>query len=126
MVSGASICILLNADATQNANPSENRPESALRTTDWVENRHYVQQLLPGVKKITTYHLEYSGGTCAKVADVGQIREAIRKVLYDQEFQAQVQMCQNPYGDGHAGERIANILAEVPIDERLISKRNTF
>ena len=58
--------------------------------------------------------------------DVGQIREAIRKALYDHEFKAQVQMCQSPYGDGHAGERIADILAEVPIDERLISKRNTF
>lgn len=57
---------------------------------------------------------------------VGQIQEAIRKALYDQEFKARVQICQNPYGDGRAGERIANILAEVSIDKRLVSKRNTF
>lgn len=29
----------------------------------------------------------------------------------------------NPYGDGHAGERIAEVLATVPLDERLLIKR---
>lgn len=57
---------------------------------------------------------------------VEQIQEAIQKALYDQEFKALVQICQNPYGDGRAGKRIANILAEVSIDRRLVSKRNTF
>lgn len=30
---------------------------------------------------------------------------------------------QNPYGDGHAGERIASVLATVEVDERLLRKR---
>jgi len=29
----------------------------------------------------------------------------------------------NPYGDGHAGERIAEILATLPVDQRLLHKR---
>lgn len=58
--------------------------------------------------------------------DAGRIQEAVRRALYDQEFKAQVQACQNPYGDGHAGERIAKILADVSIDERLLAKFNTF
>ncbi len=58
--------------------------------------------------------------------DVAQIQEAIRRALYDPGFRSQVRGCQNPYGDGHTGERIAKILAEVPIDERLVAKFNTF
>jgi UDP-N-acetylglucosamine 2-epimerase (non-hydrolysing)/GDP/UDP-N,N'-diacetylbacillosamine 2-epimerase (hydrolysing) len=29
----------------------------------------------------------------------------------------------NPYGDGHAAERIVRVLTETPIDERLLIKR---
>lgn len=58
--------------------------------------------------------------------DIGQIQEAVHKALSDPEFGARVRACQNPYGDGHAGERIAKILAETPFDERLLAKRNTF
>ena len=58
--------------------------------------------------------------------DIDQIQQAIRQALYDQEFRTRVQACQNPYGDGRAGHRIANILAEVAIDEQLLSKHNTF
>jgi GDP/UDP-N,N'-diacetylbacillosamine 2-epimerase (hydrolysing) len=58
--------------------------------------------------------------------DIDQIQAVIRKALQDPEFKARVQTCQNPYGDGHAGERIAGILAEIPLNERLVSKRNTF
>ncbi len=58
--------------------------------------------------------------------DVQQIQQAIRKALGDPVFREQVRNCQNPYGDGHTGTRIASILAQVPLDERLIAKRNTF
>jgi GDP/UDP-N,N'-diacetylbacillosamine 2-epimerase (hydrolysing) len=30
--------------------------------------------------------------------------------------------CGNPFGDGHAGERVANLLAATPLDERLLNK----
>jgi hypothetical protein len=30
---------------------------------------------------------------------------------------------ENPYGDGHAAERIASVLASVPLGEELLIKR---
>lgn len=42
----------------------------------------------------------------------------------DPEFVAHAARTVNPYGDGHAAERIAQILAEVPVDDRLLVKRS--
>ncbi|MFI5212926.1 MAG: UDP-N-acetylglucosamine 2-epimerase [Gemmatimonadales bacterium] len=55
-----------------------------------------------------------------------QIVAAVRRALEDAAFKKQVAECRNPYGDGHAGERIATLLAETQIDDRLIYKRNTY
>jgi GDP/UDP-N,N'-diacetylbacillosamine 2-epimerase (hydrolysing) len=30
--------------------------------------------------------------------------------------------CENPFGDGHTGERVAELLATIPIDEKLLNK----
>jgi hypothetical protein len=30
--------------------------------------------------------------------------------------------CENPFGDGHTGERVAELLATTPIDEKLLNK----
>lgn len=55
--------------------------------------------------------------------DVDRIQEGVKRALYDKRFQKQVQNCTNPYGDGHAGERIAKVLAETSLDRRLLEKR---
>ncbi|MDQ3920256.1 MAG: UDP-N-acetylglucosamine 2-epimerase [Acidobacteriota bacterium] len=38
-------------------------------------------------------------------------------------FRASLEGMTNPYGDGHAGERIAGLLAEVPLGDKLFVKR---
>jgi UDP-hydrolysing UDP-N-acetyl-D-glucosamine 2-epimerase len=51
-----------------------------------------------------------------------EIAAAIRKAVSDVSFREQVRACRNPYGDGHAGERIARILSEVPLGPDLVQK----
>ncbi|MBU1671413.1 MAG: UDP-N-acetylglucosamine 2-epimerase (hydrolyzing) [Actinobacteria bacterium] len=55
--------------------------------------------------------------------DRGRIAGAIRTALFDREFRRKVRRRRSPYGDGRAGERTAEILAGVEIDERLLDKR---
>jgi UDP-hydrolysing UDP-N-acetyl-D-glucosamine 2-epimerase len=58
--------------------------------------------------------------------DQGEILEALRRCIEDQAFRAQVKTCTNPYGAGDAGPRIAEVLATVPLDARLIQKKMTY
>lgn len=62
----------------------------------------------------------------ANVIDVAAQREeivsAIRRAL-DPAFTASLRGLASPYGDGRAGERIARVLAETPLDARLLVKR---
>lgn len=64
------------------------------------------------------------------VIDVGynrkKIVKAIKKALHDKKFRARVKRCKNPYGDGKAGKRIADILSEVKITQRLLQKKPTY
>ncbi|EDS76855.1 UDP-N-acetylglucosamine 2-epimerase [Clostridium botulinum C str. Eklund] len=55
-----------------------------------------------------------------------EILQAINKVLYDEEFRKNLEKCENPYGDGQAGIRIAEILSKVQINSGLIQKRITY
>lgn len=61
------------------------------------------------------------------VLDVDYNREEIitaaKKALYDDGFKKMVKDCKNPYGDGRAGRRIASILNEIEIDNRLLQKK---
>jgi UDP-N-acetylglucosamine 2-epimerase (non-hydrolysing)/GDP/UDP-N,N'-diacetylbacillosamine 2-epimerase (hydrolysing) len=61
------------------------------------------------------------------VIDVGynkeEIKKAIKKAIYDKKFREKVKKCKNPYGDGKAGIRIANILSKIQIDTKLLQKR---
>jgi UDP-N-acetylglucosamine 2-epimerase (non-hydrolysing)/GDP/UDP-N,N'-diacetylbacillosamine 2-epimerase (hydrolysing) len=41
----------------------------------------------------------------------------------DPEFRASLAFMENPYGDGHASERIAEVLATIPLGEELLIKR---
>jgi UDP-N-acetylglucosamine 2-epimerase len=62
----------------------------------------------------------------ANVIDVGynhaEIHQAIKKAL-DRAFRAKICGLQNPYGDGHAAERIVERLKTVELGERLFAKR---
>ena len=51
------------------------------------------------------------------------IKQSIQKALYDREFIEDVNKCENPYGDGKTGERIANILSKIKVNNELIQKR---
>lgn len=60
------------------------------------------------------------------VLDAGPTAESIlaeaRRALAP-AFRASLEGLTNPYGDGHAAERIADLLAEVPLGEKLFVKR---
>jgi len=58
--------------------------------------------------------------------DKKQIKQAIRKVIYDKNFIKRFKMCRNPYGDGKAGIRIASILSKIKIDKQLLQKKLTY
>jgi UDP-N-acetylglucosamine 2-epimerase (non-hydrolysing)/GDP/UDP-N,N'-diacetylbacillosamine 2-epimerase (hydrolysing) len=53
------------------------------------------------------------------------IRDAILRCLYDEEFRSLCRAAENPYWLGDAGTKIANVLAEIPLDKRMIRKRMT-
>jgi len=63
------------------------------------------------------------------VADAGYDADAIvaatRRCLFDEDFRALCRRAENPYWLGDAGPKIAKVLADVPLDQKLIRKRMT-
>lgn len=57
--------------------------------------------------------------------DAAAIADAIRKCLFDDAFRALCRSAENPYGLGDAGVKIADVLARIPLDEKLLRKRMT-
>lgn len=57
-------------------------------------------------------------------ASAEDIQAGVARALRS-EFRARLDGMENPYGDGHAGERIAKVLAEVALGEALLAKRPT-
>lgn len=57
--------------------------------------------------------------------DVGTITAAIRRCLFDEPFRELCRRAENPYYLGDAGPKIAAVLADVPLDDRLIRKQMT-
>jgi UDP-N-acetylglucosamine 2-epimerase len=55
-------------------------------------------------------------------ASAPAIERAVRRAL-SPGFRRGLRSLANPYGDGRAAERIARVLATVPLDARLIRKR---
>jgi GDP/UDP-N,N'-diacetylbacillosamine 2-epimerase (hydrolysing) len=51
------------------------------------------------------------------------IRAAVDRALNDHAFITRAKACTNPYGDGHAGPRIARIIAELELGPDLLDKR---
>ena len=58
--------------------------------------------------------------------DEQEILAAINRSISDQDFRLQCQTCKNPYGAGNAGPKIAEVLATVPLDSRLLQKKMTY
>lgn len=54
------------------------------------------------------------------------IEQAIEKVLHDTDFRANLSQIKNTYGDGFSGKKIADILATIPIDNKLLAKEITY
>ena len=57
--------------------------------------------------------------------DRDSIVEAVNQALWDEEFRYRCRNCENPYGEGNAGKKIAEVLANVELGPRLIQKRCT-
>jgi GDP/UDP-N,N'-diacetylbacillosamine 2-epimerase (hydrolysing) len=58
--------------------------------------------------------------------DEESIRSAIACALNDEDFKARARSSPNPYGDGHAGERIVEVLASLEIGPALLGKQITY
>lgn len=57
--------------------------------------------------------------------DQKQIVAAVTRALEDEPFLERCRSTENPYGTGGAGRKIAEVLARVPLDARLLRKRMT-
>jgi GDP/UDP-N,N'-diacetylbacillosamine 2-epimerase (hydrolysing) len=55
--------------------------------------------------------------------DLGKIKLAIERAVFDRDYRATYRAGQNVYGDGRAGKKIADLLATVPLDDALLDKR---
>ena len=58
--------------------------------------------------------------------DAAEIVAAIGKCMNDDEFKQRVGNGANPYGAGNAGPRIADTLATIDLDQKLVQKKMTF
>lgn len=54
------------------------------------------------------------------------IKAKIIMCCYDKNFKQKVKNCTNPYGDGRAGEKIAEILCRITINEKVLQKRLSY
>jgi UDP-N-acetylglucosamine 2-epimerase (non-hydrolysing)/GDP/UDP-N,N'-diacetylbacillosamine 2-epimerase (hydrolysing) len=55
--------------------------------------------------------------------DAAEIASALRRALYDEDFRGRARTGVNPYWRGGAGKRVAEVLASVPMDQRLLRKQ---
>lgn len=58
--------------------------------------------------------------------DKDRIMAALRKAIFDPNYRKTIAACTNPYGDGRSSERIADILATIPLDDKLLIKDITY
>jgi UDP-hydrolysing UDP-N-acetyl-D-glucosamine 2-epimerase len=54
-----------------------------------------------------------------------EIYSAIKQCLEDDKFRKVCANCENPYGDGETGKIVADVLAKLPTDQKLLRKRMT-
>ncbi|GIQ69984.1 UDP-N-acetyl glucosamine 2-epimerase [Xylanibacillus composti] len=58
--------------------------------------------------------------------NVDEITSAVHKALFDEDYKKLVANCTNPYGNGKTSEAIANVLASIPLDEKICIKDLTY
>jgi UDP-N-acetylglucosamine 2-epimerase (non-hydrolysing)/GDP/UDP-N,N'-diacetylbacillosamine 2-epimerase (hydrolysing) len=69
---------------------------------------------------------ERADNTISVPHEAAEIGEAIRRCVNDEAVGQRARECHNPYDYGGAGERIAERLAAIELDERLLRKRLVF
>jgi GDP/UDP-N,N'-diacetylbacillosamine 2-epimerase (hydrolysing) len=55
-----------------------------------------------------------------------QIITALQRAIYDESYRSFVASCENPYGDGKSSARIADVLASLTINDKLLIKDITY
>jgi len=58
--------------------------------------------------------------------EIKAIRRAVEKALNNQNYLQEIEQETNLYGDGNSALKIADILAEIAIDEKLLIKEITY
>jgi UDP-N-acetylglucosamine 2-epimerase (non-hydrolysing)/GDP/UDP-N,N'-diacetylbacillosamine 2-epimerase (hydrolysing) len=58
--------------------------------------------------------------------DKQKIKKAVNFALQDENFKKSLSNCSNPYGDGNASQRIADILSRIPITPDIFRKKITY
>ena len=51
-----------------------------------------------------------------------EIVKQVKAIIHDPEIRKRVDNCDNPFGDGQTGKRVADLLAQTPIDAKLLNK----
>lgn len=69
---------------------------------------------------------ERAGNATSVPHETDAIRDAVDAALHDDRVERRARTCDNPYDRGGAGERIAERLATVPLDDDLLAKRITY
>ena len=76
-----------------------------------------------GNRQKTRYHVE---NVMFVANDRREIGQAIKRVLTDEALKAGMRNCENPFGNGDTGGRVAELLASTPRDATLLRKELTF
>jgi GDP/UDP-N,N'-diacetylbacillosamine 2-epimerase (hydrolysing) len=58
--------------------------------------------------------------------DSEAIKQAVKIALFDENYRKRLELCSNPYGNGNSSTKIADILATIPMDEKLLIKDITY
>lgn len=82
---------------------------------------------VPGILVGPRQNLRETGPNVLRVEATSQaVRDACLRALEDEVFRQQVQEAPSLYGDGHAAERIADVLASVELSPDLLLKTITY
>jgi GDP/UDP-N,N'-diacetylbacillosamine 2-epimerase (hydrolysing) len=54
--------------------------------------------------------------------DRNEIVRQVKAIIEDPETRKRVENCANPFGDGQTGKRVADLLAQTPLDAKLLNK----
>ncbi len=55
--------------------------------------------------------------------DKNNIKKAILKAIYNEEFKKIVEKCENPYGNGKTGKKVVDILSNIKLSDELMNKK---